>query len=63
MRSEPTQTDGWFETLMPGKKNQHKLRRWERRVVVLGWEGRGNEPNQANAGFIITGKEQNHRFR
>ena len=29
------------------------------------WEGWGNEPAQANArlGEVITGKEQNHRFR
>ena len=29
------------------------------------WKGRGNEPPQADArlGEVITGKEQNHRFR
>ena len=53
------------ERSCPVKKNQHQLRRWERRVVVLGWEGRGNEPTQADArlGEVITGNEQTHRFR
>ena len=33
--------------------------------MVVGWEGRGNEPTQADArlGEVITGKEQNDRFR
>ena len=46
-----------FETLMPGKKIT--LRKWERREVVAGWEGLGNEPTQAEArlGEIITRKE------
>ena len=47
----------------PGKQNQHQLRRWERLAVVLGREGQGNEPTQADARLVITGKEQNHRVR
>ena len=33
--------------------------------MVVGWEGRGNEPTQADARLreVITGKEQNYRFR
>ena len=49
----------------PEKKFQLQLRIWERRDVVVGWEGRGNEPTQADTrlGEVITGKEQNHGFR
>ena len=47
------------------EKGQPQLRRWERRDVVVGWEGRGNKPTQADArlGEVTTGKEQSHRFR
>ena len=33
--------------------------------MVLGWEGRGNEPTQADArpGTVMTGKKLNLRFR
>ena len=44
-------------------EKKHQLSRWEGRVVVLGWEGGGNEPTQADARHFITGKEQNDRFR
>ena len=34
-------------------------------MVMMSWKGRGEEPNQADTwlGNVITGKEQNHRFR
>lgn len=40
-------------------------RRWERRDVAVGWEGRGDEPTHADVRLeeVITGKERNHRSR
>ena len=47
------------------KNVQRQLRRWEWRDVMVGLEGRGHEPTQADARLeeVIAGKEQNHRFR
>ena len=62
--SEPTHADTRFETLQVRMNKSLQLRRWEWRDVVVGWEGRGNKPSQADArlGEVITGKEQSHWF-